>query len=289
MARVIAIANQKGVVGKTTTTVNLSAVLAHMGQRVLMVDMDPQGNATSGLGVRLNETNLYDVLVGEADMAQCIQKTSWDSLMVAGSDADLAGAEAELVNLESREYCLKQALASVRDQFDVILIDCPPSLGLLTLNALTAADSVLIPIQCEYYALEGVTSLMETLGRIRRSLNTQLVIEGILLTMLDGRTNLGLQVADQVKKHFKTLVYRTTIPRNVRLSEAPSHGEPIHVYDPKSAGAVAYIDLGREVLERLHIQVREPVFEDTDDVRKSKDKGTKTKKGEKKSKKSKKK
>ena len=288
MSRVIAVANQKGGVGKTTTTVNLSAVLAERGQRVLLVDMDPQGNATSGLGVELKDVSLYDALVGDIPMSECVQKTRWDRLYVAGSDADLAGAEAELMSRESREYCLKNTMQEIRDNYDVILIDCPPSLGLLTLNALSCADSVLIPIQCEYYALEGVTSLMETLNRIRRSLNTQLVIEGVLLTMLDGRTNLSLQVADQVKKHFKTLVYKSTIPRNVRLSEAPSHGEPIHIYDPKSAGALAYLQLGDEVLMRLNIPVPVTTLA-PEEEKKIKDKSGKGKKSDKKSKKSNKK
>ncbi|MBQ9326751.1 MAG: ParA family protein [Clostridia bacterium] len=279
MARVIAVANQKGGVGKTTTTVNLSAVLAQKGQKVLLVDMDPQGNATSGTGITLEDLSLYDALTGDARIEDCIQKSQWGELYVAGSDADLAGAEAELMGRENREYCLKNVLAAVRDSYDVILIDCPPSLGLLTLNALTAADSVLIPIQCEYYALEGVSALMDTLSRIRRSLNTQLVVEGILLTMLDGRTNLGLQVADQVKKHFKTLVYKSTIPRNVRLSEAPSHGEPIHIYDPKSAGALAYLQLGDEVLSRLDIRPVERIVVTAEDTKSGReDKGKKNKK-----------
>ena len=278
MARVIAVANQKGGVGKTTTTVNLSAVLAQKGQKVLLVDMDPQGNATSGTGITLEDLSLYDALTGDARIEDCIQKSQWGELYVAGSDADLAGAEAELMGRENREYCLKNVLAAVRDSYDVILIDCPPSLGLLTLNALTAADSVLIPIQCEYYALEGVSALMDTLSRIRRSLNTQLVVEGILLTMLDGRTNLGLQVADQVKKHFKTLVYKSTIPRNVRLSEAPSHGEPIHIYDPKSAGALAYLQLGDEVLSRLDIRPVERIVVTAEDTKSGReDKGKKNK------------
>ena len=239
VGKTIAVTNQKGGVGKTTTTVNLSAILADLGQKTLMVDLDPQGNATSGLGMEAGENSIYEVLVGNADMGRCIEHTQWDRLDVAGADIRLAGAELELVDEEDREYQLKKAL-----------IDCPPSLGLLTLNALAAADSVLIPIQCEYYALEGVTSLMNTISRVRRSINTNLIVEGILLTMLDGRTNLGLQVVDQVKKHFKKQVYPVTIPRSVRLGEAPSHGEPIHIYDPRSAGAVAYRALGEEVLKR---------------------------------------
>ncbi len=250
VGKTIAVTNQKGGVGKTTTTVNLSAILADLGQKTLMVDLDPQGNATSGLGMEAGENSIYEVLMGDADINRCIEHTRWDRLDVAGADIRLAGAELELVDEEDREYQLKKALASCRDRYDFILIDCPPSLGLLTLNALAAADSVLIPIQCEYYALEGVTSLMNTISRVRRSINTNLIVEGILLTMLDGRTNLGLQVVDQVKKHFKKQVYPVTIPRSVRLGEAPSHGEPIHIYDPRSAGAVAYRALGEEVLKR---------------------------------------
>ena len=250
MGKTIAVTNQKGGVGKTTTAVNLSAILADLGQKTLMVDLDPQGNATSGLGMESGTDSIYEVLMGEMDVDRCIQHTQWDRLDVAGSDIRLAGAELELVDQEDREYQLKRALQPCREKYDFIIIDCPPSLGLLTLNALAAADSVLIPIQCEYYALEGVTSLMNTISRVRRSINTNLVVEGILLTMLDGRTNLGLQVVDQVKKHFKKQVYPVTIPRSIRLGEAPSHGEPIHIYDPRSAGAVAYRALGEEVLKR---------------------------------------
>ena len=251
MGKMIAITNQKGGVGKTTTAVNLSAWLAEMGKKTLMVDLDPQGNTTSGLGCRVKEHNsIYDVLMGRAKMEDCIQKTAVKKLKLVGSDIRLAGAEVELVGEEKREYYLKTVLAPIRDDFDFILIDCPPSLSLLTLNALAAADSVLIPIQCEYYALEGVTSLMNTVGRVKKTMNPRLEIEGVLLTMLDGRTNLGLQVVDQVKKHFKKEVFSTTIPRNVRLGEAPSHGEPIHIYDPKSSGARAYEALAKEVISR---------------------------------------
>jgi len=251
MGKIIAITNQKGGVGKTTTAVNLSAWLAEMGKKTLMVDLDPQGNTTSGLGCRVKEHNsIYDVLMGRAKMEDCIQKTAVKKLKLVGSDIRLAGAEVELVGEEKREYYLKTVLAPIRDDFDFILIDCPPSLSLLTLNALAAADSVLIPIQCEYYALEGVTSLMNTVGRVKKTMNPRLEIEGVLLTMLDGRTNLGLQVVDQVKKHFKKEVFSTTIPRNVRLGEAPSHGEPIHIYDPKSSGARAYEALAKEVISR---------------------------------------
>ncbi len=251
MAKIIAIANQKGGVGKTTTAVNLSAAIAQAGKKVLMVDLDPQGNTTSGLGRTVNGHNsIYDALMGKTDLADCIQETEIKKLKLAGSDIRLAGAEVELVSVNEREFYLKRLLGATREDYDFVFIDCPPSLSLLTLNALTAADSVLIPIQCEYYALEGVTSLMNTINRVKHSFNPHLEIEGILLTMLDGRTNLGLQVVDQVKKHFKKAVFATTVPRNVRLGEAPSHGLPICLYDPKSSGAAAYESLAKEVLSR---------------------------------------
>ena len=250
MAKIIAITNQKGGVGKTTTSVNLSAIVADMGKKVLVVDLDPQGNTTSGLGMAVEDTSVYEALLGRITMKECIEETAFKNLSIAGSDIRLAGAELELVSVDKREFCLKNALATVQKDYDFIFIDCPPSLSLLTLNALAAADTVLIPIQCEYYALEGVTSLMNTINRVKRTINPRIDIEGLLLTMLDGRTNLGLQVVDQVKKHFRKKVYATTIPRSVRLGEAPSHGEPIHIYDGRSAGAVAYRALAQEVLER---------------------------------------
>ena len=250
MAKIIAIINQKGGVGKTTTAVNLTAIMADMGQKVLVIDLDPQGNTTSGLGMQAGERSIYEVLLGRVTLREAVQVTPWKNLSCVGSDIRLAGAELELAPLEKREYRLKTAVKTVEKDYDFIFIDCPPSLSLLTINALAAVDRVLIPIQCEYYALEGVTSLMNTISRAKKTVNPRLDIEGVLLTMLDGRTNLGLQVVDQVKKHFRKQVFATTIPRSVRLGEAPSHGEPIHIYDGRSAGAVAYRALAEEVLRR---------------------------------------
>ena len=249
MSRIIAVSNQKGGVGKTTTSVNLAACVAEKGKRVLLVDIDPQGNASSGLGVTERSPSIYDVLLGEKSAENAVRKTEFDNLSVLPSDMTLAGAEIELVAIPERETLLRKALETVRDQYDYIFIDCPPSLSLLTLNAMTAADSVLIPIQCEYYALEGVGQLMNTLQLVKKRLNPALEIEGVVLTMLDGRTNLGLQVVQEVKKYFKSRVYGSIIPRNVRLSEAPSHGEPINVYDSRSTGAEAYRALAAEFIE----------------------------------------
>ncbi|MBY0097564.1 ParA family protein [Mesobacillus maritimus] len=250
MGKILAIANQKGGVGKTTTSVNLGACLAYIGKKVLLVDIDPQGNATSGVGIEKADVNqcIYDVLVDDVDANAVILPTSVDKLFIIPATIQLAGAEIELVPTISREVRLKRALEEVKGDFDYILIDCPPSLGLLTLNSLTASDAVLIPVQCEYYALEGLSQLLNTVRLVQKHLNHELRIEGVLLTMLDARTNLGIQVIEEVKKYFQDKVYKTIIPRNVRLSEAPSHGEPIIIYDPRSRGAEVYLDLAKEVL-----------------------------------------
>ena len=250
MAKIIAIANQKGGVGKTTTSVNLTAILADMGQRVLAVDLDPQGNTTSGLGMTVEDKSVYEAVMGRIGLKEAVQHTDVPGLDLVGADIRLAGAELELVSVDKREFRLKTALAAVQKDYDFIFIDCPPSLSLLTLNALTAADRVLVPIQCEYYALEGVSSLMNTISRVKKTFNPRIDLEGVVLTMLDGRTNLGLQVVAQVKKHFRGKVFATTVPRNVRLGEAPSHGLPIHRYDPRSTGAEAYRALAKEVIAR---------------------------------------
>lgn len=250
VGKILAIANQKGGVGKTTTSVNLGACLAYIGKKVLLVDIDPQGNATSGVGIEKADVNqcIYDVLVDDVEANAVILPTSVDNLFIIPATIQLAGAEIELVPTISREVRLKRALEEVKGDFDYILIDCPPSLGLLTLNSLTASDAVLIPVQCEYYALEGLSQLLNTVRLVQKHLNHELRIEGVLLTMLDARTNLGIQVIEEVKKYFQDKVYKTIIPRNVRLSEAPSHGEPIIIYDPRSRGAEVYLDLAKEVL-----------------------------------------
>ena len=252
MGKVISVANQKGGVGKTTTTINLSTILAKRGKKVLLIDADPQGNATSGVGAEKDvEFSLYDVLVGDTEVGQTLETTAIKNLYVCPSNINLAGAEVELVPMISREQRLKAKLDGIKDKFDFVLIDCPPSLGLITLNAFTASDSVLIPVQCEYYALEGLGQLINTVNLVKKHLNKDIQIEGALLTMYDIRTNLSNQVVREVKKYFDNKVYKTVIPRNVRLSEAPSYGLPITEYDPKSKGAKSYEKFTKEFLKKI--------------------------------------
>ena len=250
MGKIISVANQKGGVGKTTTTVNLSTILAKKGKKVLLIDTDPQGNATSGLGVSKDvELSVYDILIGDTEFDETLQETAVKNLKVCPSNISLAGAEVQLVSMMSREQRLKTKLDKIKDQYDYILIDCPPSLGLVTLNAFTASDSVLIPVQCEYFALEGLGQLLNTVNLVKKHLNKNLEIEGALLTMYDARTNLSNQVVKEVKKYFEDKVYKTVIPRNVRLSEAPSYGMPITEYDPRSKGAKSYTKFAKEFLK----------------------------------------
>ncbi|MDF2609157.1 MAG: soj [Lachnospiraceae bacterium] len=251
MGRVIAVANQKGGVGKTTTAINLSACLAEKGKKVLTLDIDPQGNTSSGLGVDKNSLKytVYQLLIGQCSIKECIIDNVFENLSLLPSNVNLAGAEIELIGVEDREFILKKEIEKIRDNFDYIIIDCPPSLNTLTVNAMTTADSVLVPIQCEYYALEGLSQLVHTINLVKNRLNSELYIEGVVFTMFDARTNLSLQVVENVKSNLKQNIYKTIIPRNVRLAEAPSHGVPINIYDPKSAGADGYRDLANEVIE----------------------------------------
>lgn len=252
MGRIIAIANQKGGVGKTTTAINLSSCLAELGQKVLLIDMDPQGNSTSGFGIDKNTlvNTVYELLIGECELEECIVRNVIDNMSVIPSNVNLAGAEIELIGIKRKEYIIKDKIRKIRGDYDFIIIDCPPSLNMLTVNAMTTADTVLVPIQCEYYALEGLSQLLHTIGLVKKRLNPNLEMEGVVFTMYDARTNLSLQVVENVKKNLKQTVYKTIIPRNIRLAEAPSHGLPINLYDTKSAGAESYRLLAEEVLHR---------------------------------------
>ncbi len=259
-AVVVSVANQKGGVGKTTTTISIGAALAAHGVRVLLVDLDPQGNASTGLGLRVerDQESTYSVLLQAVDMADAIVPTVVDGLDVLPSSLELAGAEVELVSAMSREQRLRRALEKVADRYDVVFIDCPPSLGLLTINAFVASDQVLVPIQCEYYALEGLGQLMRTVQLVSENLNRELEVGGVVLTMFDARTNLAQQVVDEVRAYFGDRAYPTVVPRSVRLSEAPSYGQPITVFDPESRGAQTYVQLAREIAARLDLPMREP-------------------------------
>ena len=252
MRRTIAIANQKGGVGKTTTAINLSACLAEKGKKVLAVDMDPQGNMTSGLGVDKDsvENTIYNLIIGEAKMEEVMIKDVLENLDIIPTNIDLSGAEIELLDVEEKEYIVRNEIDKIKDNYDFIIIDCPPSLSMLTINAMTTADSVLVPIQCEYYALEGLSQLIHTVELVRDRLNPKLTIEGVVFTMYDARTNLSLQVVENVKDNLEQTIYKTIIPRNIRLAEAPSYGIPINKYDPKSAGAESYLRLADEVIDK---------------------------------------
>ena len=252
MGRIIAVANQKGGVGKTTTSINLAACLAEKGKKVLAVDMDPQGNLTSGLGVDKDsvEKSIYELIIGEADIKEVINKEVLENLDIIPTSIDLSAAEIELIGVDDKEYILRNAIDQVKDQYDFVIIDCPPSLSMLTINAMTTADSVIVPIQCEYYALEGLSQLIHTVELVKDRLNSKLEIEGVVFTMYDARTNLSLQVVENVKDNLQQNIYKTIIPRNIRLAEAPSYGLPINKYDSKSTGAESYMRLADEVIER---------------------------------------
>lgn len=252
MGRIIAIANQKGGVGKTTTAINLSASLAEKGRKVLAIDMDPQGNMSSGLGLDKNSIDgtIYDMIIGEADVEEVIHKDTIENLDILPSNVDLSAVEIEMIDVENKEFVVKNAIQKIRDNYDYVIIDCPPSLSLLTVNAMTTADSVLVPIQCEYYALEGLSQLIHTVELVKDRLNPILEIEGVVFTMYDARTNLSLQVVENVKDNLEQNIYKTIIPRNIRLAEAPSFGTPINQYDPRSAGAESYMRLAEEVISR---------------------------------------
>ncbi len=252
MGRIIAIANQKGGVGKTTTAINLSASLAEKGRKVLAIDMDPQGNLSSGLGLDKNtiEGTIYDMIIGEAEVEEVIHKGTIENLDILPSNVDLSAVEIEMIDVENKEFIVKNAMQKVRDNYDYVIIDCPPSLSLLTVNAMTTADSVLVPIQCEYYALEGLSQLIHTVELVKDRLNSILEIEGVVFTMYDARTNLSLQVVENVKDNLEQNIYKTIIPRNIRLAEAPSYGTPINEYDPKSSGAESYMRLAEEVISK---------------------------------------
>ena len=252
MGRIISVANQKGGVGKTTTSINLAACLAEKGKKVLAVDMDPQGNLTSGLGVDKDsvEKSIYELIIGEVDIKEVINKEVLENLDIIPTSIDLSAAEIELIGVDDKEYILRNAIDQVKDQYDFVIIDCPPSLSMLTINAMTTADSVIVPIQCEYYALEGLSQLIHTVELVKDRLNSKLEIEGVVFTMYDARTNLSLQVVENVKDNLQQNIYKTIIPRNIRLAEAPSYGLPINKYDPKSTGAESYMRLADEVIER---------------------------------------